>query len=248
MEDNRASLSELPVVILCGGRGTRLRPWTETIPKALVPLNGRPLLDYIIDFYRGLGIRRFILCVGYLGEQIRRRYQRTAKDITIEFSDSGEKASMLERLVDVRDKAQPRVMVSYGDTFTALDLRGMLRTHLEKHALATIVAAPIQNPFGLVTFDAEGWVTSFREKPIFHYYIGHFLIEREMFDFLSREILSQPDGYGLVSLFAMLLAQRKLASFEHQGIQITFNTESEWRKAEEDLGKFYTLSEESWQS
>jgi NDP-sugar pyrophosphorylase family protein len=248
MEDRLVDLSDLTVAILCGGRGTRLHPWTESIPKALVPLNDRPILDYILEFYRRHGIRRFIFCIGYLGDKIRQRYEGSAKDFSIEFSDSGEKASMLERIVAVRDAEQPRLMVSYGDTFTSLDLHGMVRTHFQRRALATIVVAPIQNPFGLITFNPEGWVTSFREKPVLHYYIGHFIFERETYKLISPEMLGQPEGHGLVSLFSRLLEERKLASFEHQGVQITFNTESERRKAEEDLGKFYTFSEESWQS
>ena len=240
--------SELTVAILCGGRGTRLQPWTESIPKPLVPLHGRPVLDYVVDFYRGAGVRRFIFCIGYLGDKIRERYERLGDDLCVEFSDSGENASMLERIIAIRCAAQPRLMVSYGDTFTQLDLHGMLRTHSQAKALATIVVAPIQNPFGLITFDSGGWVTSFREKPVLHYYIGHFLFEREMLEFVSPAMLGQPDGQGLVSLFASLAAQHKLASFEHQGMQITFNTESERRKAEEDLGRFYTFSEDTWQS
>jgi glucose-1-phosphate cytidylyltransferase len=240
------NLADLPVAILCGGRGVRLRPATEKVPKALVPVNGRPILDYVIDRYVGQGVGRFVLCVGYRGADICRRYRERSPRLPVEFSDLGEEASMLARVLAVRPHARPRLMVSYGDTFTSLDLIAMLKAHLASGALATIVTAPIQSPFGLVAFDGER-VTSFQEKPILHYYIGHFLIERAALDLATPDMTARPDGEGLVQFFQRLAAERRLGHFEHQGMQITFNTESELRKAEEDLGRFYTLSEESWQ-
>lgn len=245
MSGPETMLADLPVAILCGGRGVRLRPATGEVPKALVPLIGRPILDYVLDRYLAQGVNRFILCVGYRGEKIRSHYRKQVLKAQIEFSDLGEEASMLARIVAVRHHAHPRLMVSYGDTFTRLDLSKMLETHVARRALATIVTAPIQSPFGLVAFDEEDRVTSFREKPILHYYIGHFLLEQEAFGYMTDEMIARPDGQGLVEFFERLSSERRLAHFDHQGIQITFNTESELRKAEEDLGRFYTYSEQS---
>lgn len=213
-----------------------------------MPLNGRPILDYVLDFYHTQGIGRFVLCIGYRGDEIRRRYQGRSPKRGLEFSDVGEGASMLGRVVALRNLARPRLLVSYGDTLTTVDLRRMLAFHADSGAVATIVTAPIQSPFGLVTFDDCGWVTSFQEKPVLHYYIGQFLLEREAFDYVTPGMIDKPDGEGLVALFETLADARRLARFEHQGAQITFNTESERRKAEEDLGRFYTLPEERWEA
>lgn len=248
MSDGEVGLAPLPVAILCGGRGVRLRPATDRVPKALVPLNGRPILDYVMDFYLGQGIERFIFCIGYRGEEIQRRYSERLRRARLEFSDLGEEASMLARLTAIRHHAWTRLMVSYGDTFTSVDLTAMLRSHVDRGALTTIVTAPIQSPFGLVTFDAQDRITSFEEKPVLHYYIGHFLLEREALEYATPALVAKPDGEGLVELFQALARMGRLARFEHQGIQITFNTESELRKAEEDLGRFYTFREESWEA
>lgn len=241
------AVNHLPVAILCGGRGTRLRPTTDVIPKALVLLNGRPILDYMIDFYRSHGLGNLVLCIGYRGEDLRRHYAKLPKGVSIEFSDAGEDASMLQRVWTIRDRICPRLMVSYGDTFADLDLAGMVDAHLARQALATIAVARIRNPFGLVAFNAEGWATSFVEKPWLYYYIGYFLLEDGALNYVTPEMLASPDGQGLVHLFTMLAGARRLAVFEHQGLQITFNTESERRRAEEDLGRFYTLPEDTWQ-
>jgi NDP-sugar pyrophosphorylase family protein len=213
-----------------------------------VPLHGRPILDYLLDFYRSFGLDHFVLCVGYCGAQFRSYYAHPPNGVRLEFSDEGEDASMLRRIWSVQEWMSPRIMVSYGDTFTDLDLAGMLALHLARGALVTIAIARIRSPFGLVTFDADGWVSSFTEKPSLRYYIGHFLLERAALDYVTPEMLPLPDGEGLVRFFEVLAEARRLCAFEHQGLQITFNTESERRQAEEDLGRFYTFPEDTWQS
>lgn len=233
------------VAILCGGKGTRLRPTTDTIPKALVQLNGRPILDYVLNFYRSKGLSRFILCVGYKADMVRAHYADPPSGADIRFSDAGEDASMLQRLWALRDSMGERLFISYCDTFIDLDLDNMLATHLSRGAEATIVTAKIRSPFGLVTSDAAGWVASFVEKPVMNYYIGSFILERSALAHVTPGMLQMPDGQGLVDFFGALAARRRLAAFEHAGLQITFNTESERRKAEEALGRFYTYAEEA---
>ena len=92
------TLADTTVAILCGGRGTRLRPTTDEIPKALVPLNGRPVLDHILEFYQTKSVKRFVLCVGYKSDRIREHFALPPDGVEISFSDAGEEASMLQRI------------------------------------------------------------------------------------------------------------------------------------------------------
>ena len=232
------------VVILCGGRGVRLRPTTDLVPKVLVKLHGRPILEYIINFYKSRGFSRFILCVGYKGDKVREHYKVVPEGISIDFSDAGEKASMLERIGLLKDQVEESFFVSYGDTLMDLDVNAMYDFHKIKQAIATIVSAKIRNPFGLVSYDDQGWVTSFVEKPLMDYYIGSFLIERSALLDINKDMLDKPDGDGLVDFFLSLMSDKRLAVFEHKGAKITFNTEQERQEAEENLVHFYTFSEE----
>jgi glucose-1-phosphate cytidylyltransferase len=169
------------VVILCGGRGTRLKPMTDDIPKALVKLNGRPILDYILEFYHQKGFRKVVLCVGYKGDLIREYFKDHQHGLKIEFSDAGESASMLERIYAVKNIVQDQFFVAYGDTLIDLDMEGLQSDHREKKADVTIVTAKIQNPFGLVSYDSkQGLVQSFVEKPILNYYIGCFVMKKAL--------------------------------------------------------------------
>lgn len=231
------------VAILCGGRGTRLKPATDVIPKALVELNGRPILDYVLSFYRAKGLSDFVLCVGYKADMVRAHFGTPSAATGIRFSDAGEDASMLERIWALRDLMGERILVSYCDTFIDLDLEQMMEVHLRMGAGITIVTARIRNPFGLVGVDADGWVASFVEKPVMNYYIGCFILERSALDSVTREMLAMPDGQGIVKFFEAMASQRRMTAFEHTGPQITFNTESERQSAEEALGRFYTYSE-----
>ena len=72
IKDKQAQNSQ--VIILCGGKGTRLKPMTDEIPKALVELNGQPIVEYILNFYKSKGFTRFTLCVGYKGDKIRKYF------------------------------------------------------------------------------------------------------------------------------------------------------------------------------
>ena len=86
-----SSLSQIPVAILAGGLATRLRPITEKIPKSLVPVAGRPILAHQLEMLHAQGIRRAVLCIGFLGEMIQREFGSEAYGIRLEYSFDGEK-------------------------------------------------------------------------------------------------------------------------------------------------------------
>lgn len=237
-------ISGRQLAILCGGKGLRLRPTTEHIPKALAELDGRPILDHLLDFYQAKGLTEVILCVGYKADRIKEHYSKSPRGIAIRYSDAGENAGILKRVCKLEDFDGRRFVVSYCDTFIDLNLEGLLESHIGSGAQVTIVTAKIRNPFGVVAVDNSGWVGSFVEKPIFNYYIGCFVMERSALDFATPEMVDSEDGSGLVAFFNKLGEKRMLAAFDHTGLQITFNTEPERQAAESHLVKYYTFSEE----
>ena len=227
-------------LILCGGKGTRLRPLTDTIPKPLVELRGKPCLDYIVRMHIERGQRELILCIGYKGEMIRDFVAAADFDAEIQFSDCGENASMLQRLHGALPLMGERASVSYGDTLIAVDLPRMLESHHNSGAAITLTTAEVVSPFGLLTIGDDGFVSSYREKPAQPYYVGHMVLERSVLEEVSDEVLRLPDGGGLVRVFENLLAERKLAAFPYSGPQVTFNTRQDLDRAERDLSMFFT--------
>lgn len=233
----------LTTVILCGGRGTRLRPLTDRIPKPLVLLNGKPCLQHIVESYIRKGFKRFVLCIGYQGQMIVDFFRLRAFDAEVEFSDAGGQASMLERIYHARSSIGERAFVAYGDTLIDVNLTQMLEHHLVSGAAVTITTADVRSPFGLVKATEDDWVISFEEKPVQPYYVGHMLTERAVLDDVDPELLKMPDGEGLVTLFQRLIEKRRLRMYPYSGPQITFNTQQDLDRAERDLVTFFTHQE-----
>lgn len=234
---------EMKIAIMCGGQGKRLGALTKQVPKPLVKLHGKTILQIKLEEYYKQGFREFIFCIGYKGDMIRDEVKRLNLDISAEFSDAGEKAGILQRLWHAKNLFNDRVLMTYGDTYTNIDLSKFINTHRAGSRSATIVTAPIRSPFGLVETNTSDLVTYFVEKPILNYYIGYAIIEKAAFDLVPDGILQMPDGEGLVNFYKMLLTMNKLGAYNHTGLQITFNTPGELKYAEEALYQFYTNSE-----
>lgn len=232
------------VVVLCGGRGSRLSPLTDRIPKPLVTLNGKPLLFHLVDSYVKKGFREFIICTGYRADMIKEFFESSCLDANVEFSDSGETAGILERLYNARELMTEQVFVAYGDTLINLDLKAMLASHRNSEAKVTITTANVRSPFGLVGVDKDGWVTSFEEKPLQSFYVGHLIMESSLLMQIPSNLIHKADGDGLVGLFSWLSYNRFLRTMPYDGPQITFNTQQELNQAEQDIVTFFTQTEE----
>jgi len=232
------------VIILCGGRGQRLRPLTDTVPKALVPLHGKPILERLVQTYITNGIQDFIICIGYRGQCIQDFFKNKRFDAKVTFIDSGDEASILKRLYDAKNVIEDAVVVAYGDTLIDVDVQDMLSTHKLNGSSATIVTANVKSPFGLISYTNDGQVGSFTEKPIQSFYIGHMVINKTVLENLTEDSLSLPDGEGLVQLFQNLIRCKDLSTYLYNGPQITFNTREELSQAETDFVAFFTQREE----
>jgi glucose-1-phosphate cytidylyltransferase len=227
---------DLTAVLLCGGKGERLRPLTETVPKPLVPLRGRPLLHHLMCYLRQSGTRLFVLCVGHRAELIERFLaENRAADWDVCCVNSGA-ATMTDRLRAAREHVRHRALICYGDTLANIDLRELLRRHLAWGGLATMTTYPLLSPFGIVHIEAEGRVLAFEEKPKLPYWIniGFILCELAAFD-LIRPGTDMPEFLGA------LAARGELFAYKHDGKHLTVNTEKDHSEAERDIATFYTL-------
>ena len=231
------------ILVMCGGRGKRLNKLTEKTPKPLVRFQGRTILEFKIEQYVSQGFGDFIFCIGFEGDKIRSAISDCHMDFTASFSEAGLDAGILKRLYYAKDLFDEFVLMTYGDTFTDIDFKGLVDTHAAGDNEATIVVAPIQSPFGLVEFDGDDKVTFFREKPTLNYYIGYAVINKTALDLVPKKVIEAPDGQGLITFYKILMGMEKLGVFFHSGLHLTFNTEDELKAAEEKLIRFYTAKE-----
>ena len=233
----------MKIVIMCGGRGKRLKHLTDRVPKPLSIINNKVILGLKLNQYIAQGFKDFIFCIGYKGEAIKDYISKEYSHINAEFSDSGDSAGILKRLFDSADLFTNSVIMTYGDTISKINLTNFIKIHDNGSNDATIALAAIKNPFGIVDFDQNNKITSFKEKPTFHYYIGYAVIEKSILLNTSKEIINSFDGEGVINLFQKLLKVNKLGAYIYSGHQLTFNTLEEFDKAKKQIKSFYTIYE-----
>ena len=187
----------MKTVILCGGRGTRAYPHTETVPKPLLEVGGRPILQHVMEIFAWQGHREFVLATGYLGERIAGFARTLPADWDVEVLDTGEDTGTGQRLMLSRDHVGERFMATYGDGVGNVDLHRLIDRHREDGGLATLTTVPLPSPYGTVDTGADGRVGCFKEKPLLHDHwinAGFFVFEARAFDHwhgedLEREVL-----------------------------------------------------------
>jgi glucose-1-phosphate cytidylyltransferase len=207
------------VVILCGGRGTRLQEHTHAIPKPLVEIGGRPILWHVMQIYACQGFRRFVLCLGYKGELIEEFVQKSEGDwpggTEVICADTGEETETGGRIKRVAEQVQGSTFcATYSDGVADVDLRDLLTFHAGHGALATMtVVRPILQ-FGITELNGEdGRVVGFHEKPRADHWIngGFFCFEPAALDYLTESsVLEREPLEGLA-------ADDQLRAFRHSG-------------------------------
>jgi glucose-1-phosphate cytidylyltransferase len=204
------------VVILCGGRGTRLREHTPTIPKPLVEIGGRPILWHVIRIYAEQGFRRFILCTGHRGELIEAFVEDDGLPggLEIDCVQTGEDTPTGGRIAGVADRLRgERFCATYADGVADIDLAALLGFHEGHGALATMTVVQPELQFGVARLNGDGHVSGFTEKPRYEGWIngGFFCFEPGALDYIG------PDSVLERGPLEGLAADGQLRAFRHRG-------------------------------
>jgi len=255
---------DIPVVILAGGRGTRLMEETSIIPKPMVTVGGKPILWHIMMSYSHYGFRKFVVCLGYKGFVIKDYFMnllRHTSSVKIK-SRTGEFAYEADRtpdweisLVETGENSltgtrvkmvesyltAPHFCLTYGDGVCDIALDKELEFHAGHNKLGTVTAVHPPSRFGMIEISSDHGVKSFQEKePLQHDYIngGYFIFRRE---FLAR--LPDNDNYSLESKPLTSLARDgQLAAFKHEGFWQCMDT----IRDRENLEKIYDSNQAPW--
>jgi glucose-1-phosphate cytidylyltransferase len=208
------STQPLTVAILCGGRGTRLQEHTQSIPKPLVEIGGRPILWHVMMIYLVQGFRRFVLCTGYKGELIEEfaGAERWPERADIECVDTGADTPTGGRLARVADRLEGETFcVTYGDGVADIDLGGLIAFHRKEGAVATMTVVRPTLQFGVAALDSDHRVTGFQEKPRSDHWIngGFFCFEPGALDYLDESSVLEREP------LERLAADRQLAAYRH---------------------------------
>src|SRR4051812_45537415 len=206
-----------PVAILCGGRGTRLQEHTRTIPKPLVEIGGLPILWHVIRLYAQAGFTDFVLCTGYLGDQIEAFVAEHdwPGGVRVRCVDTGLDTPTGGRLALAGEHLSggPAFCATYADGVADVDLRALLAFHAAHDGAATMTVVRPELQFGVTELDDAGTVTGFREKPRSEHWVngGVFVFDRGGLGRLApHHVLEREPLEGLA-------ADGQLRAYRHDG-------------------------------
>ncbi len=252
----------MKAVILCGGKGTRMREETEYRPKPLVEVGGKPILWHIMKTYSHYGINDFILCVGYKGDMIKQYFmemywrnndftlhlngEREVEYLTSENekwnitivntgieTGTGGRLKQVEKYID-----EDTFMFTYGDGLSDVNLIELMSQHENMGRIATLTGVHPTSTFGLMETE-NGVVKSFKEKPVLKDMVngGYMVLNKRVFNYIPEEdcMFEQQPLYSLA-------ADEQLAVYEHNGFWKAIDT----FKDVETVNKMYDKGDTPW--
>lgn len=225
-----------PVVIMAGGLGTRLAPLTEDVPKPMLPVGGRPLLEHILQHFVSMGFRQFYFSVNYKAEQIKEYFaDGAAFGVSIDYVHETQRLGTAGALALLPERPVLPTIVMNGDILTRLDFSAVLAQHTRSRALATMVVKQhaIQIPYGVVSAGADKALLSVDEKPQHSFLIstGINVLSPEAFAYIPhRQFFDMPELFS-----ALVREQKNTQVYEMQEYWLDIGRLGDYRRANEEF-------------
>lgn len=183
----------MKVVIIAGGQGTRIASVNSEIPKAMIPVCGKPIIEHEVELCKRYGFTDFLFIIGHMGDKISSFFGDGNKwGVNIEYYQETQPLGTAGALGYLKDKLTEDFFVFYGDTIVDFDMPSMLKYHQEKNADATLFLHPNDHPYDsdIVDLDADGKVRKFYNKPHEEGFVSRNIVNAALFIF-SPKILEQ---------------------------------------------------------
>jgi len=227
----------MKVVILCGGKGERLREHTEVIPKPLVEIGDKPILWHIMKIYSHYGFNDFILCLGYKGEKIKEYFNKeNDENWNIELVDTGldtntgGRLKKIEKYIETDD-----FLATYGDGVSDINIKELIEIHKNHGKIATMTGTTLRSNFGIVDIDHDNFALGFKEKPFMNMWIngGFFVFNKKIFNYLDENSMLEDQP------LKQLAKDKQLVIFRYKGFWECMDTYKDTRVLNEmfDNGK-----------
>jgi mannose-1-phosphate guanylyltransferase len=202
----------MKAVILAGGLGTRLQPYTTFLPKPMLPLGEKPILEHLVDWTRKNGIKSVVLCVSYLRKTIEDYFEDGKKfGVNIEYAISNKPLATAGQLKTAEKFIDDTFVCLYGDSIFDFSLRNMIKQHKKKKAFVTMSLNEYKTnlPYGVIETSKNGKVTSWNEKPEIKANInmGCYIMEPKVLNFIPK---NKP--YGMDDVIKKSMDKKKLVS------------------------------------
>jgi len=230
------------VVLLCGGKGTRIRGVDDAVPKPMIPVGSQPIVVHIMQHYAFYGHRDFVLCLGYLGNVVREFFGATSsaveETVSFELPTAGQvNVTLVDTGLDAMTGARVRkirhvvggndFLLTYGDGVSDVPIDRVLAFHRSHNAAMTLTAVRPPSRFGEVEVDTCGIATSFNEKPQVSAGLisgGYFVCRPSLFEYLDdrEDLVLEADP------MRHMVRDRRLAAYTHKGFWQCMDTYRDW--------------------
>ena len=222
-------------VILAGGKGTRLKPYTMTLPKPLVPLGDKPILEHIIIQLKGHGFTHITITVNHMAEIIKAFFGNGSRwDICIDYTLEDKALSTMGPLTLIQDLPED-FLVMNGDVLTDLNFSDLYNHHVKRNSIFTISShRRIEKiDYGLLHQDANMKLTKFEEKPSYDFLVsmGVYIVNKSVMEYIPKDTF-----FGFDHLMHKLLEVNKPANvFEYDGFWLDIGRPSDYELATEKI-------------
>lgn len=221
------------VVVLAGGKGTRMRPFTYEMPKPMIPVQGKPLLQHIVELLRKYDVRDIIFSIGYMGDKIREYFGNGSRfGVNISYVEEKEEMGTAGALSLMEKKLNGTFLMFNGDILANIDLHDFIMFHRQNKALATIALTPVKDPsrFGVAHLKGNK-IIEFIEKPkgslksrLIN--AGVYVLEGDVLDYIpKRKAMMETD------VFPKLAEEGKLFGYPFDGQWFDTGTHEAYERA-----------------
>lgn len=236
----RIQKSYLPIdaVIMAGGKGTRLRPLTDNKPKPMLPVGGKPILEYSVERLRYFGVHNIWITIHYLGAQIEQYFgDGKSHHMHIQYVKESEPLGTIGAVRLIDRFFHDYILVINSDLLTTVDYEAFFIDFLDKGADMAVVTIPyeVKVPYAVIE-TSNRHIVSFREKPTYTFYSngGIYLLKREIIDLIPKNV-----PYNATDLMECLLRENgKLISFAHHDYWLDIGRPEDYEKANDDVKQF----------
>jgi dTDP-glucose pyrophosphorylase len=207
------SYDDTPIILMAGGFGKRLHPLTENVPKPMLPLGNKPILEHIIESFKLQGFKNFYITTHYKTEVIQEYFKKNILGVNIEYVVEDEPLGTAGSLYLLKNTLNSNFIVMNADLLIKINFQNLLSFHKTHQEIATVCIKQhsYQVPFGVVSFDGEAKIDKIREKPVFSYFVntGIYCFSKNIFEFFNKkEYMDMP-----TLLHGIIRGKKKISAF-----------------------------------
>jgi len=228
----------MQAVILAGGKGRRLLPYTTVLPKPLMPIGDHPILEVILRQLKHYGFQRVTICTGYLHELIHTYIGGSSSTgLDISYTHESVPLGTIGPLRLIPDLGSD-FLVMNGDILTDLDLSAFMKAHISRRAIATVATyqRDVNIDFGVLDRNGKDKIVAFREKPTYHFHVsmGVYAFSKKILRYVPDD---KPFGFDQL-MYALTDEKAAVYSYPHEGYWLDIGRPDDYARALEEFEKY----------